>query len=154
MRTLLAITTVFVLAGPLRAQEPLAGSHEQAAAELLELMRMEEMTRASAEMMLETMLAQNPVLEQFRDVFVDFFDEYIRWDDLLPEYVAIYTDAYTEPELRELIAFYRTPVGQKTIDLMPRLMQAGAALGEAQIQPHLPELQRRIQERMVGDPRP
>ncbi len=151
-RILAPLTAALLLALPmgLAAQETGGRSgREAAAAELIERLNLEEVTVASVDMMMETMLAQDPALEDFRDVFVDFFSEHFRWTELEPEYVRIYAEAYTEPELRELIAFYDTPVGRKTVDLMPVLMRRGSEIGERQIEPHLPELQRRIMQRMM-----
>jgi hypothetical protein len=152
MRGIIAIVAlVLAAASPAVAQTYVPStSHERAVVELLELTRTKETTAAATEMMVENMVSQNPVLAQFRDVFVDFFKEYSKWEELLPEYVRIYREAFSEAELRELIAFYKTPVGRKSIELMPRLMQEGAALGQKQIQPHLPELERRIQARVMG----
>ncbi|HEX7049873.1 MAG TPA: DUF2059 domain-containing protein [Longimicrobiales bacterium] len=123
-------------------------SHDRAAAELVDLLRLDDQTAASIDVMVESMVRQNPAMAQFRDVFVDFFAEYMKWDELYPQYVRLYREAYTEAELRELIAFYKTPVGRKTVEVMPRLMQEGAQIGQQQIAPHLPELQQRIQARI------
>lgn len=150
-RGILVAGLAMAVGGPLAAQSPAEwSSHERAAVELIEVTRLEEATLASVDVMMEAMVTQNPMLAQFRDVFEDFFHEYVRWDELLPEYVRIYTAAFSEAELRELAAFYHTPVGRKSIRLMPSLMQQGSELGQRQIQPHLPELQRRIEERMRG----
>ena len=148
-RVLTALAVGLILTAPTGAQEADKGERLQAATELIELLKLEEVTTQSIDMMMESMLAQDPALQDFRDVFEDFFDQHFRWDELEPEYVRIYADAYTESELRELIAFYQTPVGRKTVDLMPVLMRQGAAIGERQIQPHLPELQKRIMQRMM-----
>lgn len=135
-----------------RAQEPSAPTaQDRAAAELVALLRLDQVTRSSIESMTEAMMSQNPAFAEIEDVFVEFLDEFMSWDDLRPEYVRLYGSVYTEDEIHELIAFYRTPVGQKSVDLMPRLMREGAEIGQRMIQPHLPELQRRIQARIRGD---
>lgn len=148
-----ALTSAFLVAagGPLGAQayDP-ADSHEQAVMELIDVMELEAMSAQSAALMLEAMVQQNPMLGQFKDVFEEFFAEHMRWDAMLPEYVRIYRDSYDEAEIRELLAFYRTPVGQKTVELMPRLMHQGAEVGQKLVAPHLPELERRLTERLMG----
>lgn len=152
MRGIFAIVTLaLAAASPAAAQTYVpATSHERAVVELLELTKMKETSTAAIDMMVENMVSQNPVFAQLRDVFADFFKEYSKWDELLPEYVRLYRDAFSEAELRELIAFHKTPLGQKSIELMPRLMQEAAAISQKQIQPHLPELERRIQARLMG----
>jgi hypothetical protein len=152
MRGIVLIAAIVLAsASPAVAQQYVpANSHERAAAELIELLKLRETNAAAVELMVESMAGQDPALAAIRDVFVDFFNEFSQWDTLYPEYLRMYRDAYTEAELRELIAFYKTPVGLKTVELTPRLMQEGAVIGQQKIQPHLPELQRRIQARIMG----
>ena len=75
----------------------------------------------------------------------------MRWDALKPQLVAIYTEAFTEAELREITAFYKTPAGQKAVTVMPELMQKGMTMGQKAVQDHLPELQEAIQKKLKED---
>jgi hypothetical protein len=127
-----------------------SATHERAAAELIDVLQLEKVTALSTELMIQAMVDQNPAFAQVRDVFVEFFREFMTWDRMQPEYVRLYQQAYTEREITELIAFYRTPVGRKTVELMPRLLQQGSEIGQRLIRPHLPELQRRVQVRIGG----
>ena len=43
------------------------------------------------------------------------------WETYGPRLVGLYADAFTEAELRELIAFYKTPTGQHAIKALPEL---------------------------------
>lgn len=151
MRLAVVFLGLLLIGAPCRGQEyaPVSG-HEGAALELIELLELETINTQSREIMIESMVVQNPVLEQYVDIFEDFFATYGSWDELLPQYAELYREAYTEAELRELITFYQTPVGKKTVQLTPRLMREGAEIGQRQIAPHLPELQRQIQERLKG----
>lgn len=60
---------------------------------------------------------------------------------VMKEAPAIYARHFTAPELRELIAFYRTPLGQKTLKTMPQIMNDSVQL----IMPRMPEIQARTQ---------
>lgn len=151
MRLAVVFLGLLLIGAPCQGQDHApASSHEGAVLELIELLDLEAINTQSREIMIESMVVQNPVLEQYVDIFEDFFATYGSWDELLPQYVQLYREAYTEAELRELISFYQTPVGKKTVRLTPRLMREGAEIGQRQITPHLPELQRRIQERLKG----
>ena len=55
---------------------------------------------------------------------------------------------FAEAELRDMIAFYKTPTGQKAIAKLPALMAKGAQIGQQRIQEHLPELQEAIKKRI------
>lgn len=43
----------------------------------------------------------------------------------------IWADAFTVAEIEELLAFYATPIGRKTLSVMPQLSQQSSALGMA-----------------------
>jgi len=74
----------------------------------------------------------------------NFFQENFSWDAMKPKLAQLYADTYTEAELRDIIAFYQTPTGQKTIAKMPVLMQQSLALSMAGVQANMPEFQRRV----------
>lgn len=73
-----------------------------------------------------------------------FFQENFNWDLMKPKFAKLYADNYTEAELTDIITFYQTPTGQKTILKTPVLMQQGMALGMASVQANMPEFQRRV----------
>jgi hypothetical protein len=50
--------------------------------------------------------------------------------DLVTEIANVYAGEYSEDELKQIIAFYKSPVGQKYLDMGPRLTQRAAALGQ------------------------
>lgn len=52
--------------------------------------------------------------------------------------------AYTEPELNELLAHYRSPVGQKWLKTMPAVAQKVALETQKQVDPKLGELMSRL----------
>ena len=59
----------------------------------------------------------------------------------------IYVDAFTIQELKELTAFYATPVGKKAALLMPQLVAKGGELGMKRVQDNMAELQLMIAEK-------
>jgi uncharacterized protein len=53
----------------------------------------------------------------------EFFDKELDLDKEIDEVaIPIYDKHYSETEIRELIAFHRSPVGQKTLAVMPQMM--------------------------------
>ena len=64
-----------------------------------------------------------------------FWDRFIatareRQDDLETLFVQIYDHHFTADELRQLLAFYRTPIGQKLIAEQPGLAQEAMTAGQ------------------------
>ena len=49
--------------------------------------------------------------------------EAAQWAKLKDDMISCYTAVYTEAELKELIEFYQTPLGQKMVAKMPQLAQ-------------------------------
>jgi len=119
---------------------------EKEAEKLLSTMGMEKAMTESMSQMVDIQLQQNPTLAPFKSVMMKFFKKHMNWNSLKPEFVQIYSAAFTASELREINAFYATDIGKKTIEKMPTLMGQGAQIGAASIQKNIGELQAMIKE--------
>lgn len=58
--------------------------------------------------------------------------------------------SYGEPELKELVAFYRSPIGQKTLKTMPEVQEKVALETQKRIEPKLPQ----VMQKLVKDVKP
>jgi hypothetical protein len=86
----------------------------------------------------------NPQLAPFKNVMLSFFKKYMGWDSIKGDLAKIYSEKFTVDEMNELIKFYKTPVGKKSIKLMPYLYEQGSILGQKKVQEHISELQQMI----------
>ena len=120
-------------------------SHRAAAEALLNLMDMDKMMSQSVDQMLQIQIKQNPALAQYEKQMRDFLTKYLSWASMKDDMLNIYTTEFSEDELKQLTAFYQTPLGKKTVQKMPALMQKGAEMSQKRLQEHLPELQAAIQ---------
>ena len=135
---------LFILIGALSptawaADAPKTSSY-QAADMLLNMMSMDKLTQQSTSNMVDAMLGRLPPKAQNRDALQAFFKKHVGWAALKEDFIQIYVEAFSEKELHDLIAFYKTPTGQKAITVVPSLMQKGAQIGQSRVQKHLPEL--------------
>ena len=73
-----------------------------------------------------------------------FFEENFKWEEIEPQIVKLYVQAFTESELRDIVAFYETPTGRKAVSQEPLLMQQGVAIAMSRVQANMPEFQRRV----------
>ena len=121
--------------------------HREAVVELLTLMDVERSMTGGAAAMTDVMLQQNPTLRPFRDVLMDWAARTLTWEKLEGRVVAMYVEAFTEAEIRELIAFYKTPTGQKMVKTGPELMTKGAMLGAEVAKENEAELRTMIEKR-------
>jgi uncharacterized protein len=132
---------------PLTAAEPSVSSHQQAAVELMEVMHVDRTVQNGLDIMIKAQLQANPQLAPYEDLLRGFLSKYLAWEVLRQDYAQLYVDAYTEPELKELTAFYRSAIGQKVIVSLPEIMRKGAALGQSKVTDHLDELKELVAKR-------
>jgi uncharacterized protein len=147
IRVLTCLTLAFLFAAGAQAQQPSA-SHVQAVEEMLQVMNVSVALDRTIDLMLQAQIDANPEIKPYEDIMRQFLAKYLSWESLKPEMIQMYAEAFTEPELHELAAFYRTPLGQKAMTKMPELVQKGSAMGQKAVQDHLPELQEAIAKKM------
>ena len=111
---------------------------------LLSTMGMDTALEQTISQMLDIQLQQNPTLAPFKQVMLRFFNKHMSYESLKPEMVAIYSEAFTSTELKEINAFYKTPTGSKTIEKIPELMAKGGQIGAQRVQDNIQELQEMI----------
>lgn len=121
-------------------------SHRLAAERLLTAADTPKMMRSAMDLMLQTQLRAAPQLAPFEKILRDFLEKHVSYDALKDELVALYVADFTEGELDEIAAFYRTPTGAKAVARMPVLMARGGQLGERRVRANQAELVRLIQE--------
>jgi uncharacterized protein len=129
-------------------------SHRTAAEELLTAMNIDKVMTASIDQMLAIQIKANPSLEPVKDVMKKFLAKHLSYAAIKDDLIKLYTAEFTETELRELTAFYRTPTGKRSIEKMPALMQKGSELGIKRVQDNSAELQQLIQEELKKKPKP
>lgn len=134
----IGLSLFLVLVGAAPGPAPVS-PHEKAARELFLLIGGADLASSGAEAMVE-MFSQDPETAPYRDVFREWLRKVFAESDLETEMVKLYMDTFTEKELREIAAFYKTPVGRKAIATMPELMQKGAEIGMRQAEAHSSEL--------------
>ncbi len=117
------------------------GDDYKAAYACFEAMGMAENMEKSINIAIDNQLRRNRQLAPCRHVLVAFFRKYAGYEAVKERMAEIYLSHYTPDELRELTAFYRTPVGRKCAELATELVQAGAKLGESVVKEHAHELQ-------------
>ena len=152
-RIVLAAVTIAGFASLSRAQTPTqaagkaaptvpAPSPAQSAAalELFKAIKLESSLPNTSAAMIDSEINRNPAMAPYRDTMLNWLKKYMTWNSMLPELTRLYVDTYSEAELKELAAFYRTPTGQKSLTKMPELMQKTAMIGAKLGQEHSEEL--------------
>ena len=119
-------------------------SHRKAAEHLLLVLEVDKSLPKVVEQVVETQVQHNPQLAPQRDVLQRFLTTYVNWESVKEETITAYTHEFTEPELQQLTAFYKTPLGKKANEKMPKLAFIAGQLGLKQAQTHQAELQQML----------
>lgn len=82
---------------------------------------------------------------EMRAAIVEWFDNEVKWEELEPKMVELYTKEFTEPELQDMINFYETPTGRKTLERLGPIMQQGAQIGQEYFNGKQDSLTKKIQ---------
>ncbi|HKR29049.1 MAG TPA: DUF2059 domain-containing protein [Terriglobales bacterium] len=142
MKHLFAIC-VLILAGSVAAatqapaQNPVTQASPQTdaerAAKRAEIRKLIELTGAAnisadaLQKMIEPLKASYPqVPEEFWNTFI----HEVHSDELIDLVIPIYDKYYTRDEIQELTHFYQSPVGQKTIKVLPKLSAEAIDAGQ------------------------
>lgn len=64
-----------------------------------------------------------------------------RWSALRPEFIKIYTDLFSVEELRGLIEFYRSPLGQTLLDKQGELIRRSTEVSQSRAAELLPQIE-------------
>src|SRR5215831_15733372 len=108
------------------------------------VMEVDKSMQPLADQVLEKQFQHSPQLAPQREVLQMFLTQYLSWASVRQETITAYTQAFTEPELKQLTEFYATPLGKKASEKMPQLAFLAGQLGLKQAQAHQTELRQML----------
>ena len=147
LTAMVACTLSFQVSGAEKAAKHTPEDYA-AAYELLEAMQLPTQLKQTLDGLVDMQLRGNPQLVPYKKVFTDFFSKYMSFEALKKGYADIYLDFYSVAEIRELTAFYKSPIGGKMASKTAELAMRGAALGQKAVQDHKLELQAALSKAM------
>jgi hypothetical protein len=155
----LGIVAVFALSTPCYGDETSKAAKVE---EFLKLAKMEDLLHQSFDMtlrqmksgVLQQMMGVNvppemeTTLAEFQAKIYALMTGALDWEKLKPKYVKVFVDAYSEPEIDDILTFYRSPSGQAMVAKTPQVMSKASEIVQAQMATVFPETQRLIKELM------
>ena len=66
----------------------------------------------------------------------------LKSDAMKVDIASVYAEVFSEDELRETIAFYKSPLGRKLLERMPDLMQKSMQISQDRMREVMPEMQK------------
>lgn len=131
-------------------------SHKAAAMQLVAKVNSKETMLTSFSSLIEPMTKQmasqgvpEAAIKEVKAAMTDWFTKEINFDVIAPKMAELYMQEFSEDELKQIVVFYDTPLGQKLLAKLPVLMQKGAAIGQEQLQGKQADLQKRIMDIMA-----
>jgi hypothetical protein len=79
-------------------------------------------------------------VDEIRSTIAKWYDTEINFDEIRPKMVDIYVKDFSEDDLKQILAFYQSPVGQKTIKNLPEVMREGALVAQDYTKAKIPTL--------------
>lgn len=145
MKKILLLALSFAVL-PLSAQE--GGKELTPVEQLLKIMKFEDTIMDGGEAgfsMVEQSLAGQDLnkeeMAEVKDAFMDYMGKVARDPELKVKTKEAYTKAFTNDEIMDLIAFYKTPVGKKSLDVLPALTGDIMAYSQKLAQKHVGSFQ-------------
>ncbi len=89
---------------------------------------------------------QSALIEELQNKVEAVVRMALGWDQLRPQYIKLYSEAFTEEQLDDLLAFYKSPTGQAMVTNSPALMKKGAEITQQRMAVAQPELRRLVDE--------
>jgi|SRR5215469_6544502 len=91
---------------------------------------------------------QKKQIADFQQRVMDTVNGKIGWKALEPDFINLYASTYTEEELDGIVAFYKSPVGQKMIEKTPELTTKSTQITQQKMTELQPVLSQMVQDFM------
>ena len=148
-RIIVGVVLMACVAGVALADEV---THRQAAEEALTITQADKAVDVMFDqlMMMQRQQLQGVVDPEnalaLQEKIMNAYKETLSWENTKEEYIDVYVEYFTEEELRELVKFYKTEVGQKFLEKQPELMVRGMEIGQRRAQMAVPKVHAIIRE--------
>lgn len=91
---------------------------------------------------------QQQRMDDFTDKLSAIVSSALSWEKIEPEMAKLYADAYSEQQIDDLLAFYRSPTGQVMVLKTPLLMQQSNAIAQKHLADAIPQIQQLLRDFM------
>ena len=86
---------------------------------------------------------QQKQFSDFQTKVAGLVQQAVGWKVIEPDFEKLYSDTYTEPEIDSILAFYKSPVGQKMLAQSPEIASKSQAIPQqhmATVEPQLRQM--------------
>jgi hypothetical protein len=140
----IVLATLGILAKPVLADDADARA---TASKLIDLTRGKESIRQGFDSVINNVIANMQAhglpqsgVDEIKAAVDKWYVSEINFEDIRPKMIDAYTKDFSADELKQILNFYETPVGQKAIKEMPDVMKQGAMVAQAYTKDKIPDL--------------
>lgn len=114
--------------------------------QLFQIIEMDKTMKETANKMVGMQLSALPkeTLQKIHPVLVQYLEKYLNYEAVKQKMADVYLKYFTVNDIKELIKFYQTPVGQKFVKKQSQIMVESAEIGAKQVKAHQAELQQML----------
>jgi hypothetical protein len=123
-----------------KSKKKMTPAQEKAAYELFDAIKLGDGIRMTQKRTLELMIKRQPAMTPYKNIYLEYFDKYTKWDDMKKDVAKMYSSVFTADELKKLTKFYSSKLGKKSLMYMPRLSQATMIYAQKRIALHAKEI--------------
>lgn len=85
-------------------------------------------------------------MAEFQKKLTEKIFDAMKWEKMEPDFIKLFSEVYTEDELKAIVAFYKTPAGQSMLKKQPLLMQKSMEISQKNLMDVMPEIQKMTEE--------
>ncbi len=89
---------------------------------------------------------QQQAMQQLSGKLFPILSSALSWENVEPDYIKLYANAFTEKQIDDMIAFYKSPTGQAFAEKEPMLVQQQSAIAQQRLIGIMPEIQKTIKD--------
>ena len=121
----------------------------KAATELMQTRHEDRLVHDQISASFDVQIQNNPAMAPYRGALQQFAEKYLTWNVIGPSITTAYAQAFSESELKDLIAFYKTPTGQKYAAQTPMLVAKVQSVYLSVLQQHQADLADMIRQQQT-----
>lgn len=91
--------------------------------EYLKVTKMEEFLNSQVDIITEQEIKRNPLLTSHKAEIKKLYSDMLNYPEFKKFAIKLYSDNFTESELKEITKFYQSPIGEKLLAKMPIMTQ-------------------------------
>jgi hypothetical protein len=139
---IVALTLIFVMsegqAAPTESQK--------LASELYDILHLGDLIPQVSETFYDQLIKQNSQLQDYKTTINKFMAKYVNDQSLREETVTLYSQNFSTEELKTMVTYIKSPVGQKSMKLIPQLNNQAVQFLAKKFNDHQEELSKMISE--------